>query len=144
MTISPSGPNIKNSGSNFSLVCSANIYSLTVYGSPSILEWFFGPENSSLPSGVVVSNVTNSGNNYTSTLQFSPLLEAHTGIYTCQIGHLATSTIIFAGSKLKGVGIKQLLFTVIFCSLYSPHQQCWYSGSRWKLQSDVHCDWNNE
>ena len=49
-------------------------------------EWFFGSTNTSLPSGVMVSNVTNSGNTYTSTLQFSPLQESHVGMYTCQLG----------------------------------------------------------
>ena len=35
-------------------------------------EWFFGPTNSSLPSGAIVSDVMKSGNTYTSILQFSP------------------------------------------------------------------------
>ena len=101
VTISPSGPIVKNPGSNFSLVCSANIYPLPVNGSPPILEWFFGPENSSLPSGVVVSNATDRSNNYTSALWFSQLRENHTGIYTCKSGYSAARIIIFFSGKGK-------------------------------------------
>ena len=49
-------------------------------------KWLFGQTNSSLPSSVTVSNVTERGNNYSSTLQFSPLLPHHAGIYTCRLG----------------------------------------------------------
>ena len=69
--------------------------------SPSF-GWFFGPTNSSLPSGVIVSNVTNSGNTYTSTLQFSPLRESHAGMYTCRLGgneRLATNANIAVNGK---------------------------------------------
>ena len=67
-TISPSGPITKYPGNNFLLVCSANtIYLPHVYLSP-ILEWYFGPENSSLPSDVVVSNTKNNSNNYSAVL----------------------------------------------------------------------------
>jgi hypothetical protein len=79
------------------------IYSPAAYGPSPILEWFFGPENTSLPSDVVVSNVTivtlDNNSNYTSTLQFSPLYKRHTGIYTCRIGYSAASTIILVGGK---------------------------------------------
>ena len=60
-------------------------------------EWFFDSTNTSLPSGVTVSDVTNSGNTYTSILQFSPLLVSHTGMYTCRFGdnrRLAANTMI--------------------------------------------------
>ena len=109
MTISPSGPIIKSSGSNFSLLCSANIYPLPVYGIPPTVEWFFGPgsDNSFLPYGVIVSNMTNSSNNinYTTStlLQFSPLNENHTGIYTCGIGYSATSIKISVGGKEQAI-----------------------------------------
>ena len=100
ITITPSGPIIiaeSRPERNFSLVCSADV-SINA-GPPPILEWFYGPENSSLPSDVVVSNVTNNGNNYTSALQFSPLRESHTGTYTCRVGYAATSIVILPGGK---------------------------------------------
>ena len=99
VTISPAGPIIKDLGSNFSLVCSANVYPAPHYGSPPILEWLFGPENSSLPSGVTASNVTNNNNHYTRSLQFSSLHESHIGMYTCRIGSAAARIRIFAGGK---------------------------------------------
>ena len=98
VTISPSGPITKTPGDIFSLVCSADNYSQPLYATPPMFQWFFGPDNSSLPSGIVVSNMTNSSN-YTSTLHFSPLNENHTGIYTCRIGYSAAGTIIYVGGK---------------------------------------------
>ena len=107
VTISPSGTIIKSPEprSDFSLVCSANVSA--VYGSQPklIFEWFFGPENSSLPSDVVVSN----NSNYTSTLQFSPLYKNHTGTYTCRVGYSAASIIILAGGKEMTI--------ILLCSL---------------------------
>ena len=53
--------------------------------SPSF-EWLFGPTNTSLPSGVTVSGVTNGDKTYTSTLQFPPLRNSYAGMYTCRFG----------------------------------------------------------
>ena len=98
VTVSPSGPTTKIAGEIFSLVCSADVYPLPVYGPLPIFEWFF--DNSFLRSGVTVSNVTKSGNTTcASTLQFSPLRKIHAGIYTCQIGSKAVSTTISAVGK---------------------------------------------
>ena len=69
--------------------------------SPSF-EWFFGPNNASLPSGVTlmptVVSSNSTANTYTSTLQFSPLNQSLAGIYTCRLGgnaRLAADTRIF-------------------------------------------------
>ena len=68
--------------------CSADITPnpLPVNVPPPYFKWFFGPTNTSLPSGVTVSNVTNNDNTYTSTLHFTPLKDCHEGMYTCQLG----------------------------------------------------------
>ena len=84
MTISPSGPNhARIAGeTSFILKCSSTITPNPLpdnVSSPKF-EWFFGPTNTSLPSGVTVSNVTNSGNTYTSTLQFPLLQESLAGM----------------------------------------------------------------
>lgn len=82
----PSGSSTKNTGeTNFTLSCSAQII-LPMNVSPPAFEWFHGPGNASLPSGVTNLTVTNSSNNYTSTLQFSFLQEYHSGLYTCRLG----------------------------------------------------------
>ena len=75
-------------GKIFTLECSADVTPIPLPQNVPLphFEWFFGPTNTSVPSGVTVSDVTNSGNTYTSTLQFSPLRESHTGTYTCQLG----------------------------------------------------------
>ena len=99
LVIFPSGPTTKTAGEVFSLVCSTDVYSLSD-GPQPIFEWFFGPtSNSSLPSGITISNVTKSGNTCTSTLQFSPLYEIHAGMYTCRIGYKAVNTTISVEGK---------------------------------------------
>ena len=79
MIITPSG-SLSTAGGTGSLVCSAMITTNPRpdnIPSPTV-EWFFGPNNSSLPSGVIT---TPDGN----TLQFSPLNQSHAGMYTCRL-----------------------------------------------------------
>lgn len=83
----------------FTLECSAEIspYPLPANVPYPNFEWFFGPTNSSLPSGVTISDMRNISNNYISTLQFSPLLPHNFGMYTCRLGgneRLAANTFI--------------------------------------------------
>ena len=70
------------------LECSAKIspYPLPANVPYPSFEWFFGSTNSSLPLGVILSDVRNFSNNYISSLQFSPLLPHHFGTYTCRLG----------------------------------------------------------
>ena len=88
MTINSSGSNIV--GEEFSLTCSATLtvkrdsqQSSDISSSP--FEWFFGPNNASLPSGVTPMAIKN-GDTYTSTLQFFPLIQSHAGNYICRFG----------------------------------------------------------
>ena len=87
VTISPPGPITATAGKTFTLECSADIAPSPLHQNvPSQwLEWFFGPTNASLPSGVTVSNETISDNSYTSTLLFSSLRGSHAGMYTCRL-----------------------------------------------------------
>ena len=86
VTLIPSGSSTKTAGEiNFTLNCSAQII-LPMNVSPPTFEWFHGPGNHSLPSGVTNLTVINSSNNYTSTLHFSFLQEHHSGLYTCRLG----------------------------------------------------------
>ena len=108
ITFSPSIVNIRVisisatngiAGETFTLECSTDITPKPLPQKVPFpyFEWFFGPTNASLPSGVTVSDVTNSGNTYTSTLQFSPLLVSHAGMYTCHLGgneRLSASTTV--------------------------------------------------
>ena len=82
VTISPSIEGIV--GMNTNLQCYIDI-ALPDSVSPFAFEWFFGPNNDSLPAGVMEPVMTSSGNTYTSTLQFSPLLLSHAGMYTCRL-----------------------------------------------------------
>ena len=52
-----------------------------------MFEWFYGPNgNPSLPPAVITSATMNISGNYTSILEFSPLLPFHAGQYTCRLG----------------------------------------------------------
>ena len=108
MLISPAGVSTATAGKNFMLECSADITPnpLPIDVASPRFEWFFGPTNTSLPSGVTVSDVTNSGNAYTSGLLFSPLQESHEGMYTCRLGgneRLAANTVVTVNGKLSTV-----------------------------------------
>ena len=98
LTISSSRHTEHGAGEILSIYCLVDI-ALPPNVPPPTFEWFFGPDNSSLPSGVTVLPVTNNGNTYNSTLHFSPLLIHHTGLYTCRLGsnyRLAASAMITA------------------------------------------------
>ena len=108
---SPPGPITATDGKTFTLECSADIAPspLPQNTSSPTLEWYYGPTNASLPSGVTVSNETISDNTYTSTLLFSPLQGFHAGMYTCRLRgnkRLAAITVI----AVNGNKIVELLY----------------------------------
>ena len=89
-------------GMNTTLQCSITMILPNENVSPPTFEWFFGPNNDSLPAGVADPVMTNSGNNYTSTLQFSPLLPSHAGMYTCRLRgneRIAANTTVIVNCK---------------------------------------------
>ena len=102
VAISSSGSRII--GESYSLTCTAILVDPVPLPSnvpPPTFEWFFGLNSSvSLPSGVIpIATVTASSNDsitYTSTLEFSPLIQSHAGMYTCRLGagSLMNSTIV--------------------------------------------------
>ena len=91
MTISPSGSN-GTAGETYSLTCSTSLHPNSIpfpSGVPlPTFEWLFGPNNSSLPSGVTspLGTTFNYVDIYPSTLQFSSLSQSHAGMYTCRLG----------------------------------------------------------
>ena len=88
VTISYSGS--VTAGETYSLMCSAVLYqSIPLHSdvpTPNF-QWFFGPNGDApLPSGLTPTATVLSNNTYTSTLQFSPLSQSRTGMYTCRLG----------------------------------------------------------
>ena len=90
ITISSSGSS--TAGETYSFMCSATLFEPIPLPSnvPSpTFEWVFNG-SASLPSGVTATATVSSSNStsetYTSILQFSPLSQSHTGMYTCQLG----------------------------------------------------------
>ena len=79
-------------GVTYSLTCSATLNSNNPpLPDPDIppptFEWFFGPNGDApLPSGVTPTTTVLNNGTYTSTLQFSPLSQSHSGNYTCRLG----------------------------------------------------------
>ena len=53
-------------------------------------------------SRVTISPTTSSGNNYTSSLQFTYLMEGDEGMYTCNVMILETNGSIAREMKLNG------------------------------------------
>ena len=107
MNIFPSESTTGTLGTSLTLTCLADIVPNSIPTQDVTFEWFFGPSISSLPSGVVKSNMSRSDNTYTSTLQFSPLQLSHEGMYTCQLwGNerlVAKTTISVNGT---GIGLR--------------------------------------
>ena len=60
----------------------------------SVMISWMGPGGESITndSRVTISPTTSSGNNYTSSLQFTYLMEGDEGMYTCNVMILETST----------------------------------------------------
>ena len=89
VTISPSGP-IQGA-----MVGSPLVINCTVSGveSSSVMISWMGPGGSSIisDSRVTVRPTTSSGNNYSSSLQFTYLMEGDEGTYTCNVMTLETS-----------------------------------------------------
>ena len=89
VTISPSGP-IQGA-----MVGSAQVINCTVSGveSSSVMISWMGPGGGSIisDSRVTVHPTTSSGNNYSSSLQFTYLMEGDEGTYTCNVMTLETS-----------------------------------------------------
>ena len=114
ISISPAGPIIKASQESFSLNCSLPFSNPLPQGvSTPKLEWFFNSANSIFPHGVMMSNTTSmTGNVSISSLNFSPLLESHTGIYMCQIEgngrQVATIMITVFSIQINGSGYPPL------------------------------------
>ena len=105
ITVTPSGSHIRVVEESFNIQCSVTIYHDPLPQSVPYptMQWFHGPANSSLPSGVTSTGVTKTGNyTYTSMLQFSALQDFQAGMYTCRVGGnealASTSTV----TKLSG------------------------------------------
>ena len=71
----------------------------------SVMISWVGPGGESITndSRVTISPTTSSGNNYTSSLQFTYLMEGDEGIYTCIVVILETREFVFINfQNLKG------------------------------------------
>ena len=106
VAITPSGST--TAGETYSLTCSATLHARNLpLPDPNIpsptFEWFFGPNgNAPLPSGATPTSTVLSSGTYMSTLQFSPLNQSHTGIYTCRLGvrRLVNSAMVTVNGKI--------------------------------------------
>ena len=92
IAISPPGP-IQNAtvGSSQVLNCTVNTVS-EVESNLVMISWM-GPGGGSIlsDSRVTISPITSSGNTYTSSLQFTYLIEEDNGTYTCSVMILETN-----------------------------------------------------
>ena len=92
VTISPTGP-IQGAmvGSPQVIVCTVNTFN-EVQSSSVVISWI-GPNGNNImnASRVIISPATFSGNIYTSSLQFTYVMEGDEGTYTCNVTILEIS-----------------------------------------------------
>ena len=109
VTISPSSGS-NTAGETYLLTCSATLFDPNTLpsGVPSPnFQWSFN-DSASLPSGLTppataVTSSNSTSETYTSTLQFSPLSQFHSGMYTCRLG--AASLVNSAMVTVNGIPI---------------------------------------
>ena len=101
-------PTVTISSTNTTMVGSRQVINCTVstvsgVESSSVMISWNGPEGVSIinDSRVTISPTTSSGNNYTSTLQFTYLMEGDEGRYTCNV-------MIFNASGSQSVEVRTL------------------------------------
>ena len=93
-------------GMNTTLQCSITMILPSKNVSPPTFDWFFGPNEDPLPSGVADPIMTSSGDSYKSTLQFSSMMPPQGGMYTCQLRgneRIAASTMVTVIANCKEV-----------------------------------------
>ena len=91
VTISPSGP-IQGAIVGSPQVITCRVTTVSGVESSSVMISWMGPRgNITSGSRVTISPTTSSGNTYTSSLQFTYLMEGDKGTYTCNVMILETS-----------------------------------------------------
>ena len=92
VTISPSGP-IQNATVGSRQVIDCTVSTVSGVESSSVMISWMGPGGGSVmtDSRVTIIPTTSSGNTYTSSLQFTYLLQSDEGTHTCNIMILQTS-----------------------------------------------------
>ena len=86
VTISPFGP-IQGAMVGSPQVINCTVSTVSGVESSSVMISWMGPGGGSMinDSRVTISPTTSSGNNYTSSLQFTYLMEGDEGTYTCNV-----------------------------------------------------------
>ena len=79
----------------------------------SVMISWMGPGGESITndSRVTISPTTSSGNNYTSSLQFTYLMEGDEGVYTCNVMILETS--ISKSITINNLASKHTIYNLI-------------------------------
>ena len=90
----------------------------------SVMISWMGPGGESITndSRVTISPTTSSGNNYTSSLQFTYLMEGDEGMYTCNVMILETSisNVIELDTPTSKHNLNGM-FTIILIMVLNPH-----------------------
>ena len=121
--LSPSDP-IQNATVGSELVINCTVSTVSGVESRVVTIRWMGPGGGSVmnDSRVTISSTTSSGNNYTSNLRFSTLLQGDKGNYTCNV--IILNTVASQSVELQSI-ICKLLFCVTLkivtgaCLLYT-------------------------
>jgi len=86
VTISPSGP-IQGAMVGNPQMIKCRVSTVNAVESSSVMISWMGPGGDTIAndSRVAISTTSSSGNNYTSSVQFTYLMEGDNGIYTCNV-----------------------------------------------------------
>ena len=94
VTISPSSP-IEGAMVGNSQMMECRVSTVSGVESSSVIISWIGPGGDTIrnDSRVTISPTSSSGNNYTSSIQFTYLMEGDNGAYTCNVSILTTSEV---------------------------------------------------
>ena len=133
VTISPSGP-IQGAmvGSPQMIYCIAN--TTTVLDVNMVMFSWFSPEGEAITnddSRVTINPTTSSGNNYTSSIQFTYLMEGDEGTYTCNVTTFGmTGSALVALETLNG---NLLYICCICCAVIKVQESVCCGPSSWHV-----------
>ena len=115
VTISPSGP-IQGAMVGSPQVISCTVSTVNGVESSSVMISWMGPGGGSImnDSRMTISPTTSSGNTYTSSLQFTYLMEGDEDTYTCNVMILETSGL--QSVELQSLNSK--LSALTYCSTF--------------------------
>ena len=122
VSLSPPGP-IHNATMGSPQIINCTVITVSGVDSSSVLISWTGPGGGSIidDSRVSISPTTSSGNNYTSSVQFTYLMEGDEGTYTCNVMILEAYGSQSLNLSLLAGKLSPTYHTILLCILKHMH-----------------------